>query len=52
MKVGRELYELYKGALFHPIATAWKPGPLGLGGNAAPLFKIENNIHIEDNIRK
>ena len=22
--------------------TAWKPGPLGLGGNAAPLFKFKN----------
>ncbi len=30
----------------HPNLTAWKPSPLGLGGNAAPLFNLSFKIDL------
>ena len=34
----------------HPDKTARKPGPLGPGGSAAPVFKVENKINIEQTL--
>jgi len=35
--------------IIHLLVTAQKPSPLGLGGSAAPLLKVDNKISSKDN---